>query len=90
VKEKTTTPMPLSILIIRSPLSGSVLTFTAEGVQTNLLGMVTAANMSTKRDICVNADLGSFVGKRMEVQVNAYASSQTAIQIPPESSSVCD
>jgi type II secretory pathway pseudopilin PulG len=90
VKQKTTTPMPLSILILRSPLSGSVLTFTAEGVQTNLGAMVTAANMSVKRDICVNADLGSFVGKRMEVQIGAYASSQTAIQIPSEGDSVCD
>ncbi len=90
VKQKTTTPMPLSILILRSPLSGSVLTFTAEGVQTNLGGMVTLANMSTKRDVCVNADLGSFVGKRMEVQIGAYASNQSAIQIPSESNSVCD
>jgi len=90
VKQKTTTPMPLSILIIRSPLSGSVLTFTTEGVQTNLGGMVTVANMNVKRDICVNADLGSFVGKRMEVQIGAYASSQTAIQIPSEGDSVCD
>ena len=90
VKQKTTTPMPLSILILRSPLSGSVLTFTTEGVQTNLGAMVTAANMSAKRDICVNADLGSFVGKRMEVQIGAYASSQTAIQIPSEGDSVCD
>lgn len=90
VKQKTTTPMPLSILIIRSPLSGSILTFSAEGMQTNIGLLVTTGNMIQKRDLCVNADVGSFVGKRMEVRIDAYATSQSAVQIPPESDSVCD
>jgi len=90
VKPQTTTPMPLSMLIIRSPLSGAVMTFTAEGVQTNLASIIVASNMSEKRDLCVNADVGSFVGRRLEVQIDAYATNQGAIQIPIESTSVCD
>jgi type II secretory pathway pseudopilin PulG len=90
VKAKTATPMPLSILIVRSPLSGATLTFTKEGVQTNPGSMVNVVNNSAQRDLCVNADVGSFVGKRMEVRIEPFASSQSAVQVPPESDSVCD
>jgi type II secretory pathway pseudopilin PulG len=85
VKQKTTTPMPLSMLIVRSPLSGSVMTFTAEGTQNSLTALITQ-----KRDLCVNADPGSFVGKRLEVQISAFATNQGAVQIPSESAGVCD
>ena len=90
VKSKTTAPMPLSMLIIRSPLSGAVMTFTAEGAQQNPAAIIAAGNMTKKRDLCVNADAGSFVGRRLEVQIDAYATNQGAVQIPPESASVCD
>ena len=90
VKPKTTTPMPFSILVIRSPLSGALMTFTKEGAQTNPGSMVSAANMSVQRDLCVNADAGSFVGKRMEIRIEPFASSQSAVQVPAESDSICD
>jgi len=90
VKPKTTSPMPFSILIVRSPLSGSILTFSREGIPANVSNLLTAANMSANRDLCVNADAGTFVGKRMEVQIAAYAANQSGIQIPVESTSVCD
>lgn len=89
VKEKTTTPMPLAILIVRSPLSGAVSTFMQQGVPTSLTSMIVVGNMNHAQDICVNADAGSFVGSRMEVQVSAFAADQSAIQIPVESASVC-
>lgn len=89
VKQKTTTPMGLSMLILRSPLSGSVMTFTTEGVNTNITSFISVANMQ-QRDLCVNAEAGSFVGHRMEVKIDAYATNQSAIQIPAESDSVCD
>lgn len=85
-----TVPMPMSILVIRSPLSGAVMTFSAEGVKTNLKEVISPTNLSQTRDLCVNADVGTFMGKRMEVRIAPYASSQGAIQIPPESESVCD
>lgn len=90
VKPKTTNPMPLSILVLRSPLSGTMLTFVKDGIQTNIGGMVNEANMSEQRDLCVNADVGSFVGKRMEIRIEPFASSQSSVQIPTESASVCD
>lgn len=90
VKPLTSTPMPLSILIVRSPLSGAMMTFTKEGVQTNLGSMIDVANVSVQRDLCINADAGSFVGKRMEIRIEPFASSQSSIQIPEESDSVCD
>lgn len=90
VKPKTTTPMPLSILIIRSPLSGVTLTFSQTGALPNLNAMLTQTNESTQRDLCVNADIGAFVGRRMEVRINPFASSQSAIQVPTEGDSVCN
>jgi type II secretory pathway pseudopilin PulG len=90
VKQKTTTPMPFSMLIIRSPLSGSVLGFTAEGVQANPSALITIDNANQTRDLCVNTDAGTFVGKRMEVKIDPYPTNQNAIKIPTESESVCD
>lgn len=90
VKPKTTTPQPLSILIVRSPLSGSIVTFTQDGVQTNPGSMVQAALTSVQRDLCVNADIGTFVGKRMEIRIIPNATSQSAIQVPTEADSICD
>lgn len=90
VKPKTTIPMPISILIVRSPLSGALLTFTKDGVQSNPGSMVDAGNISAQRDLCVSADAGSFVGKRMEIRIEPFASSQSGVQIPAESDSICD
>lgn len=90
VKQKTTQPMPLSMLILRSPLSGSIMTYTSEGAVTDLKTMITVANSSATRNLCVNTAGGSFVGSRMAVQISSFATNQGAIQIPPESTSVCD
>jgi type II secretory pathway pseudopilin PulG len=90
VKPKTTTPMPMSILVIRSPLSGAVLTFTAEGVATNPKAIITSENLQQTRHLCVSANPGTFVGRRLEVRIQPFAANQGAIQIPPEGESVCD
>lgn len=90
VKQDTTNPMPVSMLIVRSPLSGSLFTFTAEGATTNLNSLVNIANTSTPRSLCMNADVGTFVGRRMEVRIEANATNQSSVRIPPESESVCD
>jgi type II secretory pathway pseudopilin PulG len=90
VKPKTTTLQPLSVMVIRSPLSGSVMTFVKDGVQTDLDGFVASGILTTNKDVCINGDVGSFVGKRQAVRVNAYASSSSAIEIPSESDNICD
>ena len=90
VKQDTPSPMPVSILIVRSPLSGSLVTFTAEGATTNPNSLVNIANTNQPRSLCMNADVGTFVGRRMEVRIDAGATNQSGVRIPPESESVCD
>ncbi|HMI09344.1 MAG TPA: prepilin-type N-terminal cleavage/methylation domain-containing protein [Candidatus Saccharimonadales bacterium] len=90
VKPKTTTLQPFSMMIIRSPLSGSVMTFVKDGVQTDLNGFVAGGILKTNKDICINADAGSFVGSRQAIRISAYASSSTAIEIPSEGDNICD
>lgn len=93
VKPKTTTVEPLSIMIIHSPLSGAIMTFVGDGVATgaNALNALASAGINNKsRDICIDAEQGSFVGKRQAVRINAFASSASAIEIPSESEGVCD
>ena len=89
-RPQTTQPMPLTMLILRSPLSGSIMTYTQEGVVTNLASMITAQNSSATRNLCVNKSDNLLGGNRMSVQISSFATSQGSIQIPPESTSVCD
>jgi len=89
VQAQSTTPMPFSMLVLRSPLSGSVMTFAASGIQTPQ-ALLVANNVSTQHNLCVNADVGTFVGERLAVRVDAYATNQAAISIPAESEGVCD
>lgn len=90
VRPKTSTPSPVSVLIVRSPLSGSLMTFVRDGVQTNLNAMMAGGVTTTYKDLCVDAPVGSFVGQRLAVRINGYATSQAAIEIPSESERVCD
>lgn len=90
VKPKTTTLQPLSVMVIRSPLSGSVMTFVKDGVQTDLDGLVVSGIISANKDVCINGDGGAFIGKRQAVRINAYASSSSAIEIPSEGDNICD
>ena len=77
-------PQSLSILIVRSPLSGAVLTFTTEGVSQDVGGMIEQPNMQ-QRDLCVDPSAGSLVGQRLAVRIAAFASNQSAIETPAAS-----
>jgi type II secretory pathway pseudopilin PulG len=93
VNQKTagaSSPMPISMLILRSPLSGSIMTYTEVGAVTDLKSIVTLANSSTPRNLCVDTFGSTVGGNRMSVEISAYATNQGAIQIPLESTSVCD
>ena len=90
VNQNNTAPLPLSILIVRSPLSGSVFTFTQDGVQTDLNAMISEDATEQVRHLCVNGDAGAFGARRLEVRIEAFAGSQGAVIIPPESSSICN
>lgn len=82
--------MPMSILVVRSPLSGGILTFSVDRTEPDVNNLVLLENTNQPRDICVNADVGSFVGKRMEVRLSSFAANSGSVSIPPESESVCD
>lgn len=90
VKEKTSQAMPMSMLILRSPLSGSIMTYTSQAPVANIKSMVAIANSDKPLNLCLDTTIGAVGGKRMAVQIGAFATSQGAIQIPVESTGVCD
>lgn len=89
VQPESTDPMPFSMLIVRSPLSGSIVTFASSDVQPPG-ALVAEDNITTQHNLCVDADAGTFVGQRLAVRVDAYATNQSAVLIPSESEDVCD
>lgn len=90
VKPKTSTAMPLTVLIVRSPVSGSTMTFVKDGVQTDLNGMVASGIVAAPKSMCVDPAGGTIAGERLAVRIGAYATAQSAIEIPTESEHICD
>lgn len=91
VRPKTTTDALTSVLIVRSPLSGTILTYISDGDHTNdIQGMLNTGNM-VEKDFCVDSDgaLSAFA-RRQAVRINAGAANQSAVEIPLESSNICD
>ncbi|MEO5950799.1 MAG: prepilin-type N-terminal cleavage/methylation domain-containing protein [Candidatus Saccharimonadales bacterium] len=90
VTQHQTTPYSLSILILRSPLSGSIVTFikNTAGVPSDLKTMVSSLNQ-VARVLCVAAPVGTFVGRQIGVQVDAFAGNQGAVNIPLETDGLC-
>ena len=82
--------MPVSILILRSPLSGSAMTYTVEGNATNLLSMVKVENTQKTVNLCLSTTAQAIAGNRMAVQIMPYASGQGSIQVPLEQEGVCN
>jgi type II secretory pathway pseudopilin PulG len=88
VKPKTATGLTTSVLILRSPLSGSVVTFVSDGNQ-KPAAMLDSSNM-VQKDLCVDPAGGVVTSQRMAVRINARATSQSAVEVPLEKDSVCD
>jgi len=81
-----TTPRAISILIIRSPQSGEIYTFTADDVNTPLksvivagLGVTGGIYAQSQRTVCVDSN-GLFTGNNMAISINAYATSANDIE----------
>ena len=89
VKPKTTTPQPLSLLIIRSPVSGSIMTFASNQVQTDLNSLASSGSGYKTINLCVVAETGSFVGQPLAIRINPLATSASAIEVPAESEGIC-
>lgn len=91
VAQHTTTPASYTILILRSPLTGSIKTFIVNNASTytNLNALVTVANQSSERILCVAAPVGTFVGREMGVRISPQANNQGSISIPLETEGLC-
>lgn len=103
VEPKTTNGAVAAILIVRSPISGSILTYIEDeaisedvdptdgaGLGVIIKGMMTDDHM-VQKDFCVDSDGGlSVLARRQAVRINARAANQSAIEIPLEGSNVCD
>lgn len=90
VQPGTNNDATVSVLIVRSPRSGSTLTYTADGDHlSSMSDMITDDNMK-QRDFCVDPDENfELARRRLAVRVNARAANQSAIEIPLESEGVC-
>lgn len=89
VKNHTNDPMSITMLILRSPLSGAIMTYTTEGIVTDLQSLVAVANTNRVVDLCVDAPASSLMGNRSAVRIGAFATNQGSVQIPPEQDNVC-
>lgn len=93
VKARTTgasQPLALSMLILRSPLSGAIMTYTHESDDVALNAIVAVENANIERNLCLDMSGNVTTGNRMAVQISKFATNQGAIQIPPEYTAICD
>lgn len=82
-------PTNTTLMILRSPTSGSIRTFISsasanEGVAT----MITEANLKSPAQICVDPD-GLSTSKRFEVELIANASGPTGVKVKGDGTSAC-
>lgn len=84
------TPTATTVLIVRSPTTGSIRTFIDEAngsAQAPAL-MVTAANLQTGTHICMESD-GLFTGKRFDIELIANASGPTGVKMNGDGTTSC-
>ena len=82
VTPRTNNDATASVLIVRSPLSGAILTYTQDGnSKSNLQSMLSDNNMKQK-DFCVDPSGMVIPGSRLAVRIGARAANQSAVEIP--------
>ena len=79
-----------SVLIVRSPLSGSILTYVQDGDHRSTIRDMISNTAMEQKDFCVDSGGGSAMVNRLSVRINAKATNQSAIEIPLEKDDVCD
>jgi type II secretory pathway pseudopilin PulG len=88
---RTTNPLTLSVLIVRSPSSGIVRTFvdtTAAVPVRDIETLVSTAHLSQEARICVDG-AGLFANRMMGVLIPAGATSGSGVEVLPEGNSGC-
>lgn len=89
VKPQTDDSMLTSVAILRSPLSGAILTYILDGDHSsNIKEMIDDNNMKEK-NFCVDSGSGLSMSSRMAVRINARAASSSAVEIPLQGSVTC-
>ncbi len=76
----STAPRNIGILVIRSPQSGLVYTFTRDTVATNNLSTTIYPSARGKRTICIDA-AGWLINDKMAISIAANAASASAIEV---------
>lgn len=92
VQPKKTSPQPASLLIIRSPLSGRILSFSTTHEVTNvtdLKAQINVANMAQPLLLCVQPSGGTVASQPLGVQIDAAAAGQSGVEIPMGNAGVC-
>lgn len=87
-KSNPGSPEPLTILIVRSPLSGRILTFTRTGVVSDPNAVLKGGSSTSGALMCLSAG-STGVGQQLGVQIDPTAAGQSAVEIPLGSSGVC-
>lgn len=82
-------PQPTNILIVRSPLSGRILTFVSASTLNSPSALIAAGLTSTATPLCVKPADSAVGSTRLGVRIGAYAASQGAVQVAPESDKLC-
>lgn len=82
--------MPLTLMIIRSPLSGSMLTFVnSDSNISDPNTLVRRGINAQKTDFCIVPAGLNFPSPKMAVRIQPYATTQSAIEVVPENEGVC-
>ena len=89
VKPGTTTAQPTTILIIRSPLSGGMMTFATQSATNDLGAMIEGGILNAPLPLCVSPGAGVVAGSQLGVRISAFAAAPSAVQIAPEEERLC-
>jgi type II secretory pathway pseudopilin PulG len=89
VKPGTATAQPTTLLIIRSPLSGGMMTFATQSVVDDLDAMIEGGILSAPLPFCVSPGAGAVAGSQLGVRISAFAAAPSAVQIAPEEEGLC-
>jgi type II secretory pathway pseudopilin PulG len=96
VKPNNGGSMTFSILILRSPISGTVRTFinrdsvvTAGNIQDNDNGLITPIALTTAIKMCVEPSGGLSAGNKTAVEIMANSTGPTGVEVSKEATSGC-
>lgn len=85
----SSTAQPLTMVIVRSPISSMMMSFASNTVQPDINTLVAGGVGYPAVNLCVQGSEGLFVGGIRAVRINTGATNASAIEIPSESERIC-